>query len=342
MTYDALVVGGGIAGCSCAQVLAEEGYSVLILEKTGKLGGKVAEMGCKAADSCSNCGVCLSAGLWGKISENGGIETVLDADVMDCSGSSGAFRVTARIGGRTGGVVEYAARKIVVATGYLDAGVGQGTNVEISGGSIITGAELEALIRDRNPGIFAEAPGSVAFLQCYGSRDTTEKAPYCSRVCCAYASRCARLIRKLYPDTNVEMFFMDIQRVGRGCSEKELTDSGITIVRARPEKVRAVNGKTEIQFESGGIRRKEYDLVVLSCGIAPGADNEKLAELFGLGYDPYGFLREVRNGDTTGVYVAGCAGGPKRIEEARADAIDVAVRLTAANRSASNYKEARR
>ena len=327
MMYDALVIGGGIAGCSSAQSLAEEGFKVLLMEKTGRLGGKVAEMGCKAAGSCSNCGVCLSAGLWEKVAANGGITVVFDTEILDCSGKNGAFRVTAR---SRGVPAEYDAGRIVVATGYRDAGIGQGTNVEISAASVITGAELERMIRDRDPGIFPEPPGSVAFLQCYGSRDTTEKAAYCSRVCCSYASRSARLIRSLHPQTEIEMFFMDIQRVGRGCSEDELLESGISIIRARPEKVSELNGRAVVQFESGGIRRRDYDLVILSCGIAPGEDNERLAELFGLGFDRFGFLREVRDGDLTGVYVAGCAGGPRRIEEARAEGLEAAARILAA------------
>ncbi len=338
MRYDAAVIGGGIAGCASAQALAEGGARVLLIEKTERLGGKVAEMGCKAAGSCSNCGVCLSAGLWEDVAADRGITVVFETEIIDCVRRNGDFRVSARFRGVP---AEYDAGRIVVATGYRYAGIELGTNVEISAASVITGAELERMIRDRDPDISQKPLASLAFLQCYGSRDTTEKAAYCSRVCCSYASRSARLIRSLHPGTEIDMFFMDIQRIGRGCSEDELLESGISIIRARPEKVSEVNGKAMVQFESGGIRRKDYDLVILSCGIAPGEDNERLAELFGLGFDRFGFLREVRSGDLTGVYVAGCAGGPRRIEEARTEGREAAARILAAIKRTSRDSAAR-
>jgi heterodisulfide reductase subunit A-like polyferredoxin len=53
--YDALIIGGGIAGCTCAQALASKGLHVALVEKDMGLGGKVANMGCKATAKCSNC-----------------------------------------------------------------------------------------------------------------------------------------------------------------------------------------------------------------------------------------------------------------------------------------------
>ncbi|MDR3552568.1 MAG: NAD(P)-binding protein [Clostridia bacterium] len=324
MMYDTMIIGGGIAGCVCAGALACEGLQVILVEKEPQLGGKVAKLGCKATDACSNCGVCLSAGLWEKTASDSRITVCCGAWLLDCRGGDGGFEVTVSFGGKSGVV---GAKKIVVATGYTDAGVESGTHVELSGGHVLTGAQLETMIRDRAPGIFAREPGSIAFLQCYGSRDKLQKALYCSRVCCAYAARSARLVKMLYPGCRVDMYFMDIQRIGRGCSEDELAADGINILRGRPEKVVGSGGKVVVRFEHDGIRQSEYDCVVLSCGIAPGKDNEWLGELFGLGTDQDGFLTEVLPGDRTGVYIAGCAKGPGRIEEAYADALGVAARL---------------
>lgn len=324
MIYDALIIGGGISGCSSAQALASEGYKILLVEKSSKLGGKVAEMGCKAVDFCLNCGVCLAAGLWKNVAGNDHITILFETDILDCTSVNGKFNITIR---SPHGMKTYSARKIIVAAGYSYAGKTRSTNVEISGGNYITGDELEKLVKDRDPAIFSETPEKIAFIQCYGSRDNTQKASYCSRVCCAYAGRSARLIRKIHPDTSIDMFYMDMQNVGRGCSEKDLIQSGISIIRSRPEKISGKNGKTTVQYESDGLKQNEYDQIILSCGIAPSEDSEKLAEFFGLGFDPYGFLREVRNGDVTGVYIAGCVGGPRRIEEARSEAIQVAARI---------------
>ncbi len=55
-----LVVGAGIAGCAAALELAAQGNSVMVLESSAKIGGKVLSYCCKATDSCSRCGVCVA------------------------------------------------------------------------------------------------------------------------------------------------------------------------------------------------------------------------------------------------------------------------------------------
>lgn len=377
--YDVAVIGGGLAGCYCASALAAEGYRVALLEKADRLGGRVAEMGCKAADACVDCGVCLSAGLWDRTATAPGLDLFLGTRLVDCRGRDGDFSLTVRRGDVSKII---STRQLIAATGHSLAGLAEGTHVELGGaelpsrrpavasaargatsraaagglapgcsrpdggtsqdarrlGPVISGADIERLMLDRKEELFAEAPGRVAFIQCYGSRDETQKAGYCSRVCCSYATRSARLIRALHPGTEVDMFFMDLQKVGRGCSEAELAEAGISVLRARPEKITVSGGAATVQFEADGIRRREYGLVVLSCGIAPGDDVDRLAELLGLGFDADGFLAEAGPGEKTGVFVAGSAGGPKRIAEARADALSVAARVSAslsATRSAS-------
>ncbi|MCZ2809173.1 MAG: FAD-dependent oxidoreductase, partial [Candidatus Bathyarchaeota archaeon] len=37
--YDVIVIGSGLAGLTCANMLARGGYSVLLLEQHSKLGG---------------------------------------------------------------------------------------------------------------------------------------------------------------------------------------------------------------------------------------------------------------------------------------------------------------
>jgi heterodisulfide reductase subunit A len=57
---NALVVGAGVTGCSAALELARGGASVTVLERSGRIGGKVLSYCCKATDSCSRCGVCIA------------------------------------------------------------------------------------------------------------------------------------------------------------------------------------------------------------------------------------------------------------------------------------------
>lgn len=55
-----LVVGGGIAGATAAQRLSQAGVQVHLIEKQSTIGGHVAEMGCKAIDTCLRCNVCVA------------------------------------------------------------------------------------------------------------------------------------------------------------------------------------------------------------------------------------------------------------------------------------------
>ena len=61
-------------------------------------------------------------------------------------------------------------------------------------------------------------------------------------------------------------------------------------------------------------------MVVLSAGVRPAPDSAALAARLGLKQDENGFLRSAR----PGVFVAGCAHMPQKIEEAYADAFAAA------------------
>ncbi len=55
-----LVLGGGIAGSAAADRLARAGVEVTLVENQPLIGGQVAGMGCKAAEVCLRCNVCVA------------------------------------------------------------------------------------------------------------------------------------------------------------------------------------------------------------------------------------------------------------------------------------------
>jgi heterodisulfide reductase subunit A len=57
----ALIIGGGIAGAAAALRLSRFGFGVDLVEKKPAIGGRAAEMGCKAAEICLRCNVCVAA-----------------------------------------------------------------------------------------------------------------------------------------------------------------------------------------------------------------------------------------------------------------------------------------
>ncbi|MBN1858079.1 CoB--CoM heterodisulfide reductase iron-sulfur subunit A family protein, partial [Candidatus Bipolaricaulota bacterium] len=54
-------------------------------------------------------------------------------------------------------------------------------------------------------------PGSIAYVQCAGSRDASTGFPYCSRVCCMYAVKQAILLSGSLPLVDITIYYMDIR-----------------------------------------------------------------------------------------------------------------------------------
>jgi len=59
-TKTVLVIGGGVAGAAAADRLNCAGISVHLIEREAAIGGHAAEMGCKAAEKCLRCNVCVA------------------------------------------------------------------------------------------------------------------------------------------------------------------------------------------------------------------------------------------------------------------------------------------
>ncbi len=94
-------------------------------------------------------------------------------------------------------------------------------------------------------------PASVAFIQCVGSRDLHLNHPFCSQVCCAYALRMANLIKHKNPQTEVTIFYMDIQTFGKDFSLfMERSKKQIRFIRAIPGEIqKAENDQVLLTFQ---------------------------------------------------------------------------------------------
>jgi heterodisulfide reductase subunit A len=189
---------------------------------------------------------------------------------------------------------------------------------------VITGLELDSLLRADNFTLGERENGSrsVAFIQCVGSRDPRIGRNYCSRVCCGYALRLARLLRHRFPGIEPTMFYMDIQTFDRDFERRlEEARREVRLIRAIPPEVRAgTDGRPELIFQGPEDKRilESFDLVVLSVGISPDPSHSSLGELLRVSLNRDGFLErdeETVSTETPGVFVAGTVQGPKSIEE---------------------------
>lgn len=233
-------------------------------------------------------------------------------------------------------IIDLPAAAVIVATGYRAAdpacrphyGYGRHPN-------ILSGVELEERLRNGKglAGPEGEPPRRVAFIQCVGSRD--REHPYCSQVCCAYTLRLARLLKHRLPEAEIATFYMDLQNIGRDAPQFQAEACReIKVVRALPGDLRAAaDGSLRIRYlheENAAAVEAAFDLVVLSVGIGPGADNAALAGLLQVELTPAGFFSPTSQ---PGLFLAGTASGPKDIAGCITQAL-------AAARQVSRYVQA--
>ncbi|MCP4201486.1 MAG: FAD-dependent oxidoreductase [bacterium] len=139
-----------------------------------------------------------------------------------------------------------------------------------------------------------EPPKKLAFIQCVGSRETNGRN-YCSSVCCMYATKHALIGMEHEKDLECTIFFIDMRAFGKGFDAyyERAVEAGVRYVRCKPSAIHedhaTHNLRLVYQDEGKDLVTEEFDLVVLSCGLAPSAGVQQLAEQFGVELDEHGF-----------------------------------------------------
>lgn len=188
-------------------------------------------------------------------------------------------------------------------------------------------------------------PKKIAFVQCVGSRGSKFGAPFCSSVCCMYATKEALIIREHAPDVNVYIFYNELRAFGKGFHEfikRARTEYGVTYIRSRPGEIRE-NPKTKglsIWYDDTLTREiktlSDVDLVVLCPALLPRKSNKKLAEITGIELDNCGFFKVTHpllapvDSTVPGIYVCGYCQSPKDIPDSVAQASAAAARAAEA------------
>jgi len=169
-------------------------------------------------------------------------------------------------------------------------------------------------------------PVKVAWIQCVGSRDNRNGNPWCSSVCCMYATK-QSIIAKEH-DQNIEptIFYMEMRAFGKDFDkyvERAKNEYGVRYQRAMVSAIREEAGTGDLFMkyaaEDGRLMTEKFDLVVLSVGFQPHCDAEAFAKTFGIETTPYLFPKTspfapVRT-SRDGVFVTGIYQGPKDIPE---------------------------
>jgi len=201
--------------------------------------------------------------------------------------------------------------------------------------NVITSMEFERLICAGGPtdGHFVrpsdkERPKKIGFIQCVGSRNPKIGRPYCSNICCMNTIKDTLLLADHYPDTQNSVFYQDIRAFGKSFEDmfQRSKESGTRYIRGLPGDIEE-DPKTRnliLTVEnttSGELERHELDMVVLSVGVVPSADRDKLASMLTLSKTSDGFFMESHpklkpvDAPTRGVYFAGFCESPKDIKD---------------------------
>ncbi|MGD8517777.1 MAG: FAD-dependent oxidoreductase, partial [Anaerolineae bacterium] len=171
---------------------------------------------------------------------------------------------------------------IILATGYKlydptpaeELGYGRYPNV-------VTGLQFERYSSRSGPteGVIqrpsdGKIPERIAWLQCIGSRD--QEHPYCSSICCMYATKEAVLAKERLPGVDCEVFIMDERAFSKEYTayfEQSKDLWGVEYTRCRISEIKENPNTNNLilhyQDEKGYLQRKTFDMVVLSVGSEP-------------------------------------------------------------------------
>jgi heterodisulfide reductase subunit A len=196
--------------------------------------------------------------------------------------------------------------------------------------NVVTALEFERLLSGTGPNMDRillrpsddHIPKKIAFIQCVGSRD--EERNYCSYACCMHSLKEAMMLKELYPEIDVTIFFMDMRVFGKGYHRyyEEAKSMGITFVRSRVADIeKEVNGNLRVNYvdETDEPKHETFDIVVLATGQRPPKKAKELGGILGIELDRFGFCKPT-NGTAVetskpGVFVCGSFSGPKDIPD---------------------------
>jgi len=183
-------------------------------------------------------------------------------------------------------------------------------------------------------------PKRIAFIQCVGSRSQRGELPYCSSVCCTYATKEAILIREHEPECEVYIYYMDLKVFGKGFQDfvnRAKEEWGVKYIKGRPSSITEDSNAGHLLIRYEDILREEIkeitaDMVVLCPALIPKQTNQELAKILNVQLEEYGFFKPKDilfapvDTNVPGVFVCGYCQGPKDIPESVAQASGAAAR----------------
>jgi heterodisulfide reductase subunit A2 len=321
MTKHVVVIGGGPAGMEAAGQLANEGFTVSLLEKDKKTGGHLNDWYKLFPDRRDSSEV--KNYLDKKVSSKN-IRILTGTNIEKFISNKEGFSLYTRDG------TELNADAIVVATGFdlfrssrkEEYGYGIYDNV-------ITSSDLEAMFRKGEITLLnGNSPKTIGFVHCVGSRDEKVGNFYCSKLCCVTAVKQAIEVREHLPESKVFCFYMDM-RMGGAYYEELYREAqeiwGVNFIRGKvSEASESINNNLIIKIEdtlAGKPLKIELDLLVLMAGMEMSDGGAMIAKQTGLKTGENRFFSPADHhyanniSNIKGIFYAGTCTAPMNVTE---------------------------
>ncbi len=327
----ALVVGGGIAGMTCALSIVNQEHEVYLVEKESDLGGiaRRIQFTLEGLDVQS-----YLRALIRRVYQHPRIHVYADATLVDASGYVGNFLTRVRHEGR---VSEIRHGATIIATGAEEYKPSEYLYGQEPG--VLTQLELEGQIAEGKEWI--RNAQCLAMIQCVGCRQ--EDRNYCARICCSHAIKNALKLKQINPQMEIYVLFRDMRPYGfREDYYREAAEKHVRFIRYEPQakpQVEALdeNGRHMLRIAvPDPILDAELvidaDILALSAAIVPSATGREIAALFKVTLNPDGFFQEAHvklrpvDFGAEGVFLCGMAHYPKHITETVSQAYGAAGR----------------
>jgi heterodisulfide reductase subunit A len=312
-----LVIGAGVSGMTAALDLADQGFTVHLIEKEEHLGGMARRLHAilptgTGADE-------ILTPMIDRVRNHEKIQLFTSAEVTEVTGFLGHFQATIEsnencILTEVGTIIVATGADVLTPEGYYEYG---------GDPRIITQMELEEKLLDPE----FTPPNKVTMIQCVGAMEENGRE-YCSRICCGTALKNSLELKKLNQDTEVRILYRELQAHGvdREKIYSEALEKEVKFYHYSPH-----NPPEVMMGDSFGVKvfdelwRKDRvldsDLIVLSTPLIAREGNRNISKMLRVPIDSNEFFLEAHpkmrpmDFSSDGIYLCGTAHAPKDISE---------------------------
>ncbi|MBU4485795.1 MAG: 4Fe-4S binding protein, partial [Candidatus Delongbacteria bacterium] len=321
----AFVIGAGLSGMTAALSIANQGFEVVIVERSGRTGGNLNRLdatadGRKVSDYLN--------GIRDEVEDHKLIKIYTEAKITDISGYIGNFTTEIHLK-REDRDVKYEHGVIIIATGANESKPAEYLYGEQE--NVITQLEFEESF-EKNMNEYRKMK-NIVIIQCVGSRD--DDRPYCSRVCCTQSMKNAIRIRELNPKINIHVLYRDIRTYGFNEKYyKKARELGVVFARYDLDNKPVVDiddKQSELKNKGLRVTYRDHimgmdtvmypDRIILSASMVPQEDACEISQMLKIPLNGDNFFMEAHvklrpvDFSAEGLFLAGLAHSPKGMEE---------------------------